>query len=137
MVLLPNQYQDYPYSNIAPYIDLAAPMIYWHYYYLSAHFNYSKSFVQQYCINALKLTDDMFEKKMPLMMIGQSSDLGGTGVPSVQEIQWSIQAANKQKALGIGFFDWSGVQNSRFWEDLDALSYFQHLQIMDSYNNET
>jgi hypothetical protein len=97
---------DYPYQDLAKYVDVLQPMEFWHYYYAADHHIYTQQEVTNAIDKSISLTQQLAGKKIPVNVIGQLTDLGGTGKPSAMEITVALQAAKAFGALGLSLFDW-------------------------------
>jgi hypothetical protein len=110
---------QYPYARIAPYASVLQPMEYWHYFYATSHHVYSEDCVTGAIAGAVSLTKQLAGRDIPINVAGQSDDLGGTGVPTPDEIGWSLAAAKHAGAIGEMFFDWAGTPPDR-WPAIGA-----------------
>lgn len=110
---------QYPYARIAPYASVLQPMEYWHYFYSTSHHVYSEDGVTTAIAGAVALTKQLAGRNVPVNVAGQSDDLGGTGVPTPDEIGWSLAAAKHAGAIGEMFFDWAGTPPDR-WPAIGA-----------------
>ncbi|HEY7982419.1 MAG TPA: fibronectin type III domain-containing protein [Candidatus Eremiobacteraceae bacterium] len=110
---------EYPYARIAPYASVLQPMEYWHYFYSTSHHVYSEAGVSSAIAGAVALTKQLAGRDVPVNVAGQSDDLGGTGVPTPDEIGWSLAAAKDAGAIGEMFFDWRGTPPNR-WPAIGA-----------------
>jgi hypothetical protein len=110
---------EYPYARIAPYASVLQPMEYWHYFYATSHHVYSEDGVTNAVTGAVALTKQLAGRDVPVNVAGQSDDLGGTGVPTPDEIGWSLAAAKRAGAIGEMFFDWHGTPPDR-WPAIGA-----------------
>jgi hypothetical protein len=110
---------QYPYARIAPYASVLQPMEYWHYFYATSHHVYSENGVTSAIAGAVALTKQLAGRDIPVNVAGQSDDLGGTGVPTPDEIGWSLAAAKHAGAIGEMFFDWAGTPPDR-WPAIGA-----------------
>jgi len=113
---------QYPYARIAPYASVLQPMEYWHYFYETSHHVYAKAGVKSAVTGAVTLTKQLAGRDVPVNVAGQSDDLGGTGVPSPDEIGWSLAAAKHAGAIGEMFFDWRGTPDNR-WPTIGAFAW--------------
>ncbi len=98
---------DYPYSRIARYASAMQPMEYWHHY-RRAH-EYARSAVSDNCADVVALTQTLAGRDVPVNVAGQSADLGRTGAPSPDELDWCLGAAKSAGAIGEMFFAWQGT----------------------------
>jgi hypothetical protein len=110
---------EYPYARIAPYASVLQPMEYWHYFYSTSHHVYNEDGVTSAVAGAVALTKQLAGRDVPVNVAGQSDDLGGTGVPTPDEIGWSLAAAKHAGAIGEMFFDWRGTPPDR-WPAIGA-----------------
>jgi hypothetical protein len=113
---------QYPYARIAPYASVLQPMEYWHYFYESSHHLYLQDGVSNAIAGAVTLTKQLAGRDVPVNVAGQSDDLGGTGVPSPDEIAWSLAAAKHAGAIGEMFFDWQGTP-ADLWPAIGAFAW--------------
>jgi hypothetical protein len=113
---------QYPYARIAPYASVLQPMEYWHYFYETSHHVYARDGVSNAVAGAVTLTKQLAGRDVPVNVAGQSDDLGGTGVPSPDEIGWSLAAAKHAGAIGEMFFDWRGTPADR-WPAIGAFAW--------------
>lgn len=97
---------DYPYQELAKQVDVLQPMEFWHFYYAADHHIYTQQEVSNAIEKSITLTQQLAGKNIPINVIGQLTDLGGTGKPSPMEIIWALQAAKIHGALGLSLFDW-------------------------------
>jgi hypothetical protein len=113
---------QYPYARIAPYASVLQPMEYWHYFYSTSHHVYNEDGVTNAIAGAVALTKQLAGRDVPVNVAGQSDDLGGTGVPTPDEIGWSLAAAKHAGAIGEMFFDWRGTPPDR-WPVIGAFAW--------------
>lgn len=113
---------QYPYARIAPYASVLQPMEYWHYFYETSHHVYAQGGVSNAVAGAVALTKQLAGRDVPVNVAGQSDDLGGTGVPTPDEIGWSLAAAKHAGAIGEMFFDWRGTPPDR-WSAIGAFAW--------------
>ncbi len=113
---------QYPYARIAPYASVLQPMEYWHYFYETSHHVYAQAGVSGAVAGAVTLTKRLAGIDVPVNVAGQSDDLGGTGVPTPDEIGWSLAAAKSSGAIGEMFFDWRGTPADR-WSAIGAFAW--------------
>lgn len=115
MVSLPSSQSDlqnYPYLELAEAMNVLQPMIYWHYHYISSNHVYTTQEVNDAIVQGVNSTKQMAKQNIPINVIGQSTDLGGTGVPSDTEITTALQASKNVGAIGVSFFDWNDALKS-------------------------
>lgn len=122
IVPTPTILSSYPYARIAPYIDLVAPMIFWHHRYTYKRFSYDRNFVSSFCQKHMQTIQQRMGRKLPMMMVAQSADLGNTGVPSASETRWALQTARSNGAVGVAFFNWHGMRDE-VWNLLSDFSF--------------
>jgi hypothetical protein len=103
--------ERYPYDRIAPYASVLQPMEYWHHFYTSTHHAYTQDEVTQACADSVAATQDLAGRQVPVNVAAQSEDLGSTGSPTPDEIQWCLAGAKSAGALGDTFFDWQGTDD--------------------------
>ncbi|MDQ2817254.1 MAG: hypothetical protein M3T49_03465 [Candidatus Eremiobacteraeota bacterium] len=117
--------KDYPYARIAPYASVMQPMEYWHYHFASSNHRYTEEEVKTACAQAVAQTRALSGRAVPVNVAGQSVDVGevatptATGVPSPQEITWSMEGSKRAGALGEMFFDWTGT-SPEGWQAIGA-----------------
>lgn len=102
----PVYHESYPYSALAPYVTLFAPMDYWHYQARDWNFLETYQYVSQTISLIRQLSGD---PNAQVSVIGQTYDMfsgSGTGVfsPTPMEVQAAFQAASDGGALGISFY---------------------------------
>ncbi|MBC5826696.1 MAG: hypothetical protein GIW99_03285, partial [Candidatus Eremiobacteraeota bacterium] len=91
--------RQYPYARIAPYASVMQPMEYWHYHYATSNHDYTEKEIAAACSLAVSQTRRLAGRDVPINVAGQSVDIGevgtstATGVPSSQEITWSLRAS--------------------------------------------
>ncbi|MGQ3889510.1 hypothetical protein ACQUW5_10815 [Legionella sp. CNM-1927-20] len=98
---------NYPYAEIAKYVDIMQPMVFYHHYNISSNHVYTQTEVMDAIGQSILLTKKLSNIDIPVNVIAQITDLGKTGIPSPNEVLWAIQAAKNNNALGISFYDWS------------------------------
>jgi len=110
---------DYPYSRIARYASAMQPMEYWHHYRGDAHHEYARTDVTGHCSDVVGLTQSLAGRQLPVNVAGQSTDLGSTGTPSADELDWCLGAAKSAGAIGEMFFNWRGTTDDQ-WAAIEA-----------------
>ncbi len=111
--------KEYPYARIAPYASVMQPMEYWHHFYTTSHHNYTQAEIAGACAGAVADTRRLSGRDIPVNVAGQSVDIGQTGVPSGEEITWSLEASKAAGAVGEMFFDWTGT-TTQGWSSISA-----------------
>ena len=112
----------YPYDRIAPYASVLQPMEYWHHFSSGSHHEYSQDEVTSACADSVSLTRDLAGRDVPVNVAGQSDDLGTTGPPSGDEINWCLTATRTAGAVGQTFFDWRGTDDEG-WSAISAFAW--------------
>lgn len=92
------EWVTYPYTAIAPYVDVLAPMVYWG------------------CTEPVAEADQAISRLAPLApvhLIGQAYDMasvgGRVGPPTPVEITAFLEAAERGGALGGSFWSWQAI----------------------------
>ena len=92
------EWVTYPYTAIAPYVDVLAPMVYWG------------------CTEPVAEADQAISRLAPLApvhLIGQAYDMasvgGRVGPPTPAEITAFLEAAERGGALGGSFWSWQAI----------------------------
>lgn len=120
--------KNYPYQELAENVDVLQPMVFWHHYYSYAHHRYTKKEVSETVFNSVILIKKLAKRDISVNVIGQSIDLGRTGMPSGEEITTALQAAKDASAIGLSFFAWNPyliLNNNRMSEQAQAIANFQ------------
>ena len=93
-----SEWVTYPYTAIAPYVDVLAPMVYWG------------------CTEPVAEADQAISRLAPLApvhLIGQAYDMasvgGRVGPPTPVEITAFLEAAERGGALGGSFWSWQAI----------------------------
>jgi hypothetical protein len=105
------EWATYPYSAIAPYVDVLAPMVYWG------------------CTEPVVEADQAITRLgplAPLHLIGQAYDMapvgGRVGPPTPAEISAFLEAAQRGGALGGSFWSWQSIDRAD-WLTVGAYSW--------------
>ncbi|MBX6350684.1 MAG: S-layer homology domain-containing protein [Clostridia bacterium] len=119
----PQSRPDYPFRELAPYVDAFAPMSYWHHF--VREYTYADAY--HYVADSVVKLRALAGADVPVSVIGQAYDMfaaGAQGVysPTPLEIQAAADAARATGAVGLSFYRF-GTATDEEWEAMDRLRY--------------
>ncbi|MBE3590820.1 MAG: S-layer homology domain-containing protein [Firmicutes bacterium] len=117
----PQARPDYPFRQLAPYVDAFAPMSYWH----TRVREYTFADAYRYVADSVRRLRQLAGVDVPVSVIGQTYDMfaaGGRGVysPTPLELEGAWRAVLDTGAIGLSFYRW-GTTTDEQWAAIDAL----------------
>ncbi|MBX5477036.1 MAG: S-layer homology domain-containing protein [Clostridia bacterium] len=117
----PQSRPDYPFRQLAPYVDAFAPMSYWHHRVRE----YTFADAYRYVADSVRQLRQLAGADVPVSVIGQTYDMfasGGKGIysPTPLELEGAWRAAVDTGAIGLSFYRW-GTTTDEEWAAMDAL----------------